>query len=87
MPGSHSHGFHPEGAPNPIKATLDLKIDAPQNSVSESWTLSAAWQEVPGERGLSTGLGLPASSASPQPSEEGPAGSSPLCLGSGRSDG
>lgn len=81
MPGNHSHGFHPEGAYDRIKATRDLKTDASQNSVSAIWTFSAAWQEVPGKRGLSTGLGLPASSASLQPSEEGPARSSPLCLG------
>lgn len=85
MPGNCSHGFHPGEAYNLIKATWNLEIKASQIS----WSLSAVWQEVPGKEELSTGVGLPASSASlqppslcpPSPVRMGATQSAPLCFG------
>lgn len=38
MPGNGSHGFHPGGAYNLIKASWNLEIETSQNSASASWS-------------------------------------------------
>ena len=38
MPGNGSHGFHPGGAYNLIKATWNLEIETSRNGASASWS-------------------------------------------------